>query len=238
MITKFSTRKPLLKSKATKNVVKKAFSGYTINIRSRHPSHNILRRGLPKMPFRSLVRLGSTTELNDGIRRVELNSVEAIKNSSSKLRMKQCFSQAGVKTAEWIAGNEQQVKSWCRDKFPIIAKGIFGSRGEANTKIDTAQQLDQFLRGKNLSGYIFEAFFDGSREYRFHISTNGVFLTWRKLRRNDTPDNERWFFNNHNCNWVSEQHELYNRPVSYNQIAQECVKALNAVGLDLGKHIC
>lgn len=232
MIT--TIKKKLLKPKSTKIVVKKTFNGYTINIRSRHPSHRILRTNLPKMPFKSIVRLGSTTELEDGIQRIELNSVEAIKNSSSKLRMKQRFAEAGIKTTEWMAGNEQQVKNWCSSKFPIIAKGIFGSRGEANTKIDTFQQLEQFLKGKNLSGYIFEAFFDGSREYRFHVSTNGVFLTWRKLRRNDTPDNERWFFNNHNCNWVSEQHELYNRPTTYNEIAQECQKALNAVGLSIG----
>ena len=50
----------------------------------------------------------------------------------------------------------------------------------------------------------------------------------------DFPKNERWFFNNHNCNWVSEKHELYNKPSTYNEICKECLKALNAVGLDIG----
>lgn len=214
---------------------KKINSGYRPLVLSRHPSHKVLRGVLPTMNIRSVIRLGSTTVLNDGKRRIEINSVEAVKNSASKLRMKQCFKTAGVKTADWIAGSTmEQVKAWCRDKYPIIAKGIFGSRGQANTKIDTPQQLERWFSGKALNNYIFETFFDGSREYRFHISTNGVFLTWRKLRRNDTPDNQRWFFNNSNCNWVSEQHELYNRPATYNQIAKECVKALNACGLDIG----
>jgi len=220
--------------------------GFVTQIRSRHPSHNVLRGVLGRFPVRSVVRLGSTTEMaNDGLKRIEINSVKAISNSSSKLKMKQCFAKAGVATATWYTYdrgawflngyNEGSYEKQLKDlKFPIIAKGIFGSRGQANTKIDTAAALTTWLKGKDTSGYIFEEFFDGSREYRFHISTLGVFLTWRKLRRNDTPDNQRWFFNNQNCNWVSEQHELYNRPATYQQIADECVKALNACGLDIG----
>lgn len=217
-------------------IVRKVVTGYTPLILSRHPTHNVLRRALPRMNTRSVVRLGSTTELNDGKKRIEINTVEAVRNSASKLRMKQKFTEAGIKTAEWISGREgiQAVKNWCNPRFPIIAKGIFGSRGRANTKIDTAGQLNTFILNKDLGNYIFEAFFDGTREYRFHISKNGAFLTWRKLRRNDTPANQRWFFNNSNCNWVSEKHELYNKPTTYNQIAEECVKALNAVGLDIG----
>lgn len=211
--------------------------GFLPQIRSRHPSHNVLRGTFGRFPVRSVIRLGSTTEMpKDGNRRIEINSIQAINNSASKLRMKRCFRDANIKTADWIEGSAgtQSVIAWCKDKYPIVAKGIFGSRGRANTKIDTLQQLQAFLNGKDLNNYIFEAFFDGSREYRFHISTEGVFLTWRKLRRNETPNNERWFFNNQNCNWVSEKHELYNKPATYDQIAKECVKALNAVGLDIG----
>lgn len=228
-------------------IVRKVVTGYTPLILSRHPSHNVLRKALPKMNTRSVVRFGSTTELNDGKRRIEINSVEAIRNSASKLRMKQCFTKANVETAQWYRcifanglynfqnqiGQEKVIKIE-NLPYPIISKSIFGSRGQGNTKIDTSQQMKTWLNGKNLSNYIFEEFFDGTREYRFHISTNGVFLTWRKLRRNDTPANQRWFFNNSNCNWVSEKHELYNKPTTYNQIAEECVKALNAVGLDIG----
>ena len=64
-------------------------------IRSRHPSHRGLRTGLKKLPFRSVIRLGSLTELDDAASvsgtRVELNSPDAIRNSSSKLKMKRCF---------------------------------------------------------------------------------------------------------------------------------------------------
>lgn len=221
-------------------------NGFVPNIRSRHPSHNVLRGTLGRFPVRSVVRLGSTTQLtNDGKKRIEINSIKAISNSSSKLKMKRCFTENNVKTAVWYT---YEAKSFIKHEhnkinisvdisnlnYPIIVKGIFGSRGKANTKLDTQQALAQWLKGKDTNNYIFEEFFDGSREYRFHVSTLGVFLTWRKLRRNDTPDNQRWFFNNQNCNWVSEQHELYNKPATYNEICKECLKALNSVGLDLG----
>lgn len=210
--------------------------GYLPSIRSRHPSHRVFRGTLGYFPRRSVIRLGSTTQLNDGVNRVEINSVDSINNSASKLRMKRCFRNGNVKTAEWIEGNagNQAIIAWAKDKFPVIAKGIFGSRGQANTKIDTPQNLQSFLNSRSSKDYVFEKFFDGSREYRFHVSTLGVFLTWRKLRRNNTPENQRWFFNNENCNWVSEQHELYNRPSTYNQVCTECLKALNSVGLDVG----
>lgn len=217
-------------------VIKKEPTMFWPSILSRHPSHNVLRKALPKMSVRSVIRFGSETTINDGKKRIEINTVEAVRNSASKLRMKQKFTEAGVKTAEWIDGNsgKDSVIKWCSDKYPVIAKGIFGSRGRANTKIDNLEQLKTFLNNKNIHNYIFEAFFDGVREYRFHVTEDGVFLTWRKLRRNDTPDNQRWFFNNSNCNWVSEKHELYNRPKTYDLIAKECVKALNAVGLNIG----
>ena len=60
---------------------------------------------------------------------------------------------------------------------------------------------------------------------------------WRKLRRKDTPDNQKWFFNNENCNWASVENELFDMPTSIKTIQKECVKALTSVGLDFGKHV-
>lgn len=235
-----------------KKKANKVLTGFTPQVRSRHPSHSVFRGTLGYFPVRSVIRLGSTTELaNDGKRRIEINTPKAIGNSASKLKMKNCFRDNDVKTAVWYtyAGNPNGVNLFLLSgkaganktgvqisnlNYPIIAKGIFGSRGRANTKLDTQQALTQWLKGKDTSNYIFEEYFDGSREYRFHVSTLGVFLTWRKLRRNDTPDDQRWFFNNQTCNWVGEDNELYNKPATYKQICDECLKALNAVGLDVG----
>lgn len=224
---------------------KNSKSMFTPQIRSRHPSHNVLRKTIGMFPVRSIIRLGSITQLqNDNKKRIEINTPNAVSNSASKLKMKKCFTQAKIKTPNWYTSNGKMFfqngidstsnKGFNDLKFPIISKSLFGSRGRGNTKLDSIQQLQNWMKGKDLTNYIFEEFFDGSREYRFHVSTLGVFLTWRKLRKNDTPDNQRWFFNNQNCNWVSEQHELYNKPLTYDEICKECLKALNSVGLDLG----
>jgi len=232
--------------KKVKKSIGKVLAGFTPQVRSRHPSHSVFRGTLGHFPVRSVIRLGSTTELaNDGKRRIEINTPKAISNSASKLKMKRCFAADEVKTAVWYtyAGDNFFYEEGNKGNgtlaihalsYPIIAKGIFGSRGRANTKLDTQQALTQWLKGKDTNNYIFEEYFDGSREYRFHVSTLGVFLTWRKLRRNDTPNDQRWFFNNQTCNWVGEDNELYNKPVTYKQICDECLKALNAVGLDVG----
>jgi len=105
-------------------------------IRSRHPSHNVLRHtenNLPMMPFRSRIRLGSTNELRkpDEFPVVELNSIEAIKNSSNKLRMKSCFTEKGVKTADWWMLRQDMINLEYLSglPFPIISKSLFGSRG-------------------------------------------------------------------------------------------------------------
>lgn len=84
---------------------KKKLIEFRPQIRSRHPSHSPLRTELAKLPFKSVVRLGSTTELPDtvtnGGNRLEVNTVEAIETSSDKLLMKQAFTQAGVVTCDW-----------------------------------------------------------------------------------------------------------------------------------------
>lgn len=57
---------------------------------------------------------------------------------------------------------------------------------------------------------------------------------WRKLRRNDTPTNQKWFFNNQNCNWVGEDNHLFDMPVNIETIKEECIKALETIGLTIG----
>jgi hypothetical protein len=63
-------------------------------IYSRHPSHNVLRsntKNIRLLPYRSVIRFGSTTECPDtvakGGNRIEINTIEAVKNSASNLLM-------------------------------------------------------------------------------------------------------------------------------------------------------
>lgn len=216
---------------STKKVVVKK-TGWLPRIRSRHPSHSCFRGALPRMPFTSVIRFGSTTEEDA---QVEINSIEAIRNSSSKLRMKNCFTKGSVKTANWLTStNPSEINVWCAE-YPIVGKQIFGSRGRGNTLLHSKEELKAYLaRHKDLSNYIFEKFYNYVREYRLHVTELGCFYTCRKMLKSDAPKEARWFRNDSNCVWIMEQNELFDKPVNWEIIVAECVKALKSCGLDFG----
>jgi glutathione synthase/RimK-type ligase-like ATP-grasp enzyme len=213
-------------------------------ILSRHPSHSILRaknQTLPLLPFRSVIRLGSSTE-SDG--RLEINTVEAVKNSASKLLMKQKFTEAGVKTAKWC--KYSQINNTTEEgivftinnqntdtvNFPIVAKSHSGSRGIGNTKFNTKEELEAWLPNKNLNNYIFEQFVKMTREYRLHVTKFGCFYSCRKLVRNDAPENT-WQRHDDVCNWVLEENPSFKKPKNWDNIVADCIKAKDALGLDI-----
>jgi glutathione synthase/RimK-type ligase-like ATP-grasp enzyme len=45
---------------------------------------------------------------------------------------------------------------------------------------------------------------------------------------------ERWHRHDMNSVWIMEENELFEKPSNWDLIVEECVKALNAVGLDIG----
>ena len=174
--------------------------------------------------------------------RIELNTVEAIKNSSNKLLMKECFSADHVNTANWFLTNEANI--FVDDKldsfeikdlpFPIISKHIFGSRGTGNKKHDNQESLEAWMEGKDLSKYIFEKYYNYNREYRLHISKNGCFYTCRKMLKTEAPQEARWYRNDQHCVWVLEENESFDKPINWDNVVEESIKALKAVGLDFG----
>lgn len=226
-------------------------------IRSRHGSHDTVRGVLEPLPFRSVVRFGSTTPTANvyplsvlkGLPIVEINTVDAVKNSASKLLMKQCFTAAGVITAKWfiksvldnhlvkvIGIGEDSKPVVVNDDitYPIIAKHHFGSRGTGNYKLNSADELQRWMQGKDLSKYLFEEYLKGmDREYRLHVNKNGCFYTCRKMLKENTPDANRWYRNDSNSVWIVEENEKFDKPINWTAIEAECVKALLAVGLDV-----
>lgn len=207
--------------------------GFRPRIRSRHPSHNILRDRLERMPFQSVIRFGSTTELIDP--GVEINTTEAIRNSSSKLRMKTCFSRGNVKTADWTSPESiTHIRDWCAERYPVVAKSIYGSRGRGNSLIKNYDELVQWLSGRTLSNYIFERYHNYLREYRLHVTNNGCFYACRKMIKDGTPEDQKWFRNDSNCVWYTEENAGFDRPSNWDEIVEHCVRALNSCGLDFG----
>lgn len=204
----------------------------TVRVFSRHPSHNVIRKSI-LTPVLACIRFGSTTEWNRS--EYELNAIEAIKNSSNKLNMKNCFDSLGVKTAKWwkdvdFVFNGEELS------FPILAKRIYGSRGRGMIKFDNYDDLVNWVQDSNVNteNYIFEKYYNYSREYRIHVDNNGCFYSCRKMLKSDVPQEERWFRNDSNCVWFVEENEKFDKPVNWELIVNECVKALNAVGLDMG----
>jgi hypothetical protein len=242
------TRRTVVKKAAVKKAAAtttKRISMFRPKIRSRHPSHSPLRTSLPLLPFRSVVRLGSTTVEDDvvalGGRRIECNTVQAVKNSASKLLMKRCFSRAGVRTPEWFTCSNNKFTKADGESiniielpYPIIAKHIYGSRGTGNYKLNNQAELTNWLRGKTLSNYIFERFYTYSKEYRIHVTSEGYFYTCRKMLKRDADEKNSWQRHDDNCVWIVEENPQFEKPANWNNIVSDCVTALNAVGLDIG----
>jgi len=236
-----------------KRKVKKKRLYFKPQVRSRHPSHKVLKQNgtLPKMRKKSVVRFGSTKNYEDtvakGGRRVEVNTVEAIKNSANKLRMKLKFSQHEVPTADWFVyrdglfvknGNEEDTLTLEELPFPIITKHINGSRNKGNQKHDSTEDLEHWLnkklRNNATSNYILEKYHAYVREYRLHVTADGCFYTCRKMLKRDTPDHKKWFRNDQNSVWILESNEQFDKPVNWDNIEEASVNALRAVGLDFG----
>lgn len=215
---------------ATKSTVTRSASGYRYRfakIRSRHPTHSVLRRN-PKLKFEFdvVIRFGSSTSYNGAA--VELNSVQSIRNCSDKLRMKRLFKEAGINSPVFFSG-EEIAKT--KPKFPIIKKIQFRSRGHGMVFVKDQKELDKQLKlNKGDSGVYYEEYFDGCREYRFHVSALGCFYTCRKVRKKDAKD--RWYFNSANSSWLLETNPGYDRPKTYDSIIKQCQKGLKALGLD------
>lgn len=236
--------------------MKKQLTRFTPMIRSRHPSHNSLRTAnIEKLPFRSVVRLGSTTPLSEipnSANRVELNTVEAIKTSSNKLLMKQAFDRAEASTAPWAEANAmnavtEEGVSFNRTSgnnpdsinFPIVAKAKYGSKGKGNTLIRTQEEFNSWRQGKTLSNYIIEKFMNYGLEFRLHISADGCFYACRKALKSDCPEDQKWRHHDDTCVWFmehtpdGEESESFRKPNSWQNIIEDCVAALNEIGADI-----
>lgn len=225
-------------------------SKFSIKIRTRHPSQMPLRKLLPQSNVRAVVRFGSSTPVNEVYPKfagkrpiVEINAIDAVKVSANKLLMKQAFTNEGVITSDWwvINGNiltsmKVAAESVTFDKapYPIVAKHIFGSRGTGNTLLNNQQELEAFIKNKDLSKYIFEKYYAYNREYRLHVTKNGCFYTCRKMLKSDVPKEKRWFRNDQNSVWIVEDNPQFDRPINWNDIVADAVKALVSVGLDVG----
>jgi len=218
-----------------------------VQIRTRNHTARPLRRSILFDKW-AIVRLGSRTPTEECSRRprnfIEVNTIEAVENSRSKLRMKVCFNKLKVPQAELfipssfsnngLVNNKNVVISFGNLDYPIVAKRVFGFQGRGMSLFNNPDEFRNWrLDHEWKTGWIFERFYNYAREYRLHVSSaSGVFLSWRKLRTKNAKD--RWFFNSTNSMWVGEAHETFDKPKCWAKMEKAAVNALKATGLDIG----
>lgn len=177
---------------------------------------------------------------------MEINSVEGCKNSSDKRIMKELFINNEVLTAQpAIILNKyediKEVEEAIIDIFdngvdilyPLIAKKYNSSKGNNIFYIENDKDLENFLLGheKDFADYIIEKYYSYNREYRLHVTNEGCFYTCRKMLKKNAE--VRWHRHENNCVWVVEDNPLFDKPSNWESIVDTCIKAKNAVGLDI-----
>jgi len=207
-----------------------------------NPSANDLKSMLHNVQTRKpfVVRLGSRTPIeqifhNSHQRAFQINSIEGISNSRNKLLMKQCFDDSEVKTSKWtlISDITSSDGSNPWNTFPAIIKQLGSHGGNGIFLINNREELNSFTQSRhNLSSYIIEEYKNFTKEYRLHVTNEGCFYTCRKMLKADAT--ERWHRHDSNSVWIVEENPLFEKPKNWNDIVNECVKALNSVGLMTG----
>ena len=219
----------------------KKYTMFRPKILSRHPSHNILRsvhKKIAALPYKSVIRFGSTTDLPDtvsnGGNRIEINTIQSIKNSASKFLMKRKFTEVGVKTAEWLPGSTGKAVVLETIGFPMVIKAHHGSKGRGNTLIkDESDWNDWWTKNNSSANYIFEKFMNYGHEFRLHVTEEGCFYACRKALKKDVPEDQKWRRHDDICVWFLESNPEFHKPNSWNNIISDCVKALKAIGADI-----
>lgn len=216
-----------------------------LRVRSRNFSNAELKR-IPT-PCVAIYRMGSTTpteEITSVPRYIEINSVEGCRISSNKILMKQKFDEAEVRTPKWFHQEEgtledfkeaivNKMAEWEGD---AIVKRFNSSKGVGIHLIHDEESLNTFIellrsRHDNPSNYVVERFSTYNKEYRLHITKDGCFYACRKMLKNDAE--VRWHRHENNSVWIVEDNPLFSKPNNWDAIIADCVKALNAVGLDI-----
>lgn len=212
-----------------------------LRLRSRNNSCAPLR-GLV-VPKRAVFRMGSTTPIEHITKRtdyIEINSPEGCKVSGDKILMKAKFVENNIPTAEYVTVNEnesfEEFKNRLNESFAswkkMIIKHKHSSKGNGIYFIDSVDALNEWFEGKNPANFIFEKYYTYSKEYRLHVYDEGCFYTCRKMLKSDAD--VRWHRHENNSVWILEDNPLFNKPDNWEDIVDDCVRAIHAVGLDIG----
>lgn len=152
-----------------------------------------------------------------------INSPEAIRNASNKLKSFELFQEAGVfipqffKTKEEARGHIQQGGS-------IVCRTVLaGHSGIGIVMADTTDDL--------VDAPLYTAYVKKTQEYRYHVFMGKVVDIQRKARKADVPDDQvNWKVRNLDGGFIFAREGV----VENEQAAENAIMAVGALGLDFG----
>lgn len=212
-----------------------------LRVRGRNYSNAPLKELV--VPITTIYRMGSVTpteKITKKSKYIEINTAKACKISSNKIEMKKRFVHGDIRTPRFFMCKckialvdkcKYYLNNW---ETGIIAKRYNSSKGNGLFLIKTEDDIHAFIRDKSneeIKKWIFERFSTYNKEYRLHITKDGCFYACRKMLKNDAD--VRWHRHDNNSVWIVEQNELFNKPNNWDEIVNECVKALKSIGLDI-----
>ena len=208
---------------------------YRLKVRSKNHSCAPLREAPVRRP--TILRLGSTTPTEQITKRrdcLELNKPNACRISGNKILMKKAFIDAGVKTAEYFTLKRNFKPDFVKDYFnrfkTIIAKHKHSSKGNGIFLLKNYDDFKNFIAENDYVNFVFEKYYNYNKEYRLHI-TDHCFHTCRKMLKRDAED--RWHRHDSNSVWILEENPNFDKPANWDDIVNDCIKAKNALGLDI-----
>lgn len=204
---------------------------YRLRVFSPNKSCAPLREVMLKQ--RVLLRLGSTTPLVSKFKYLELNSIRGVKISSDKRQMKAAFDSAKIHHSEWInTSNVKKIKDFFNANKIVIVKHHHSCKGEGIYYIDNINDLNKFISSHpNISNYVFEKYYFYPQEYRLHVDVkHGCFYACKKIFKDDAD--VFWHKHANNSTFVLMTKEK-KYPACWNDMIQDCVKAMKVIGLDI-----
>lgn len=195
------------------------------------------------VPRTTILRLGSTTptdKITKAPNPIEINSAEACAISSNKIAMKKAFDSADIPSAEWIIYEKgtKVTRAKVEDLFytfdcKVIVKHVHSSKGNGIYYFTDIEELYTWMQEHEIiiHRYVFERYYTYTKEYRIHVTKQGCFYACRKMLKKDAE--ERWHRHSNNSVWILEDNPLFDRPKNWNNIVNDCIKALDKIGLDI-----
>lgn len=213
-----------------------------VSVVSRHPSHKNF--DLPQFNKSVRVRFGSLTDF-PARKDIEFPTKDAIRITSSKIKMKKAFDLAGVSSPVWGEFNISVINSMIDSgviseslahmfhivdgKVEPIAELIYKeanhSRGEGIEFIKTNEDLMRVLEnGKH--GYI-EFIVGNEREFRVHVCDGEAFyIDEKRPRESGHTARIKNLANGYKYREPKKEYP--------DLVKSEAVKAVNAIGIDFG----